>query len=330
MLTAYAPRSSATRWRAPGSSGTRAMNEYRSVTAIGVRIGWKGIWFRRLRRAQGAGWERLPGTCDGDMSFDPVLKRPKTEKRDVTLIYLEMKGATQVNLMAQIIGGIQQMTNETVAWLPNLLAAIVILIIGWIVGRLLGAGVAALLDRLGIDDALARTSVGQAIVRQYGGDGSRGIVKFFDLHRPVVRLPDRDSGCGERTQPRVPDGTADGDHRVPAVHRGLRDHPDRRVHRDRLVLRLPPAPRRGPADLDDAASHHGDPGLPLLRAGHPRAPAAEDRPDDHLCPHHSGCMGHRDRRRRGHRDLLLVRHARPCAGDDGRLHGHDRRGVVRR
>lgn len=83
--------------------------------------------------------------------------------------------------MAQIIGGIQQMTNETIAFLPNLLAAIVILIIGWIIGRLLGAGVAALLDRLGVDDALARTSVGKAVERQYGGEGSRGIVKFFDL-----------------------------------------------------------------------------------------------------------------------------------------------------
>jgi len=83
--------------------------------------------------------------------------------------------------MAQIIGGVEQMANETIAWLPNLLAAIVILIIGWIIGRLLGAGVAALLDRLGIDDALARTSVGKALERQYGGEGSRGIVKFFDL-----------------------------------------------------------------------------------------------------------------------------------------------------
>jgi hypothetical protein len=83
--------------------------------------------------------------------------------------------------MAQIIGGIQQMANETIAWLPSLVAAIIILIIGWIVGRLLGAGIAALLDRLGVDDALARTSVGQALVRQYGGEGSRGIVKFFDL-----------------------------------------------------------------------------------------------------------------------------------------------------
>ena len=110
-----------------------------------------------------------------------LVKRPQWGERSTMLIYIEKRCADQVNLMAQIIGGIQEMTNETVAWLPNLLAAIVILIIGWIVGRLLGAGVAALLDRLGIDDALARTSVGKAIVRQYGGDGSRGIVTFFDL-----------------------------------------------------------------------------------------------------------------------------------------------------
>jgi len=78
------------------------------------------------------------------------------------------------------------MSNETIAWLASLLAAIVILIIGWIVGRLLGAGVAAVLDRLGIHDALARTSVGHAIVRQYGGEGSRGSV-----HEPSATEPPR-------------------------------------------------------------------------------------------------------------------------------------------
>ena len=83
--------------------------------------------------------------------------------------------------MAQIIGGIQEMTNETLAWLPNLLAAVIILLIGWIVGRLLGKAVAALVDRLGIDDAMARTSVGKAINQQYGGAGARGILDFFDL-----------------------------------------------------------------------------------------------------------------------------------------------------
>lgn len=73
------------------------------------------------------------------------------------------------------------MVNDTIAFLPNLLAAIVILLIGWIVGRLLGKGVAVLLDRLGLDDALAKTSIGEAINRQYGSSGSHGIVAFFDL-----------------------------------------------------------------------------------------------------------------------------------------------------
>ncbi len=83
--------------------------------------------------------------------------------------------------MTQVIGGIQQMANETIAFVPNLLAAVVILLIGWIVGRLLGKGVAALLNRLGIDDAMAKTSVGEAINRQYGSAGAQGIVAFFDL-----------------------------------------------------------------------------------------------------------------------------------------------------
>ena len=83
--------------------------------------------------------------------------------------------------MAQIIGGVQEMANDTIAFLPNLLAAIVILIIGWIVGRLLGKGIAALLDRVGVDDAIAKTSIGKAIERQYGGAGTRGIVEFFDI-----------------------------------------------------------------------------------------------------------------------------------------------------
>jgi hypothetical protein len=65
--------------------------------------------------------------------------------------------------MTQVIGGIQQMANETISFVPNLLAAIVILFIGWIVGRLLGKGVAVLFNRLGVDDALAKTSVGEAI-----------------------------------------------------------------------------------------------------------------------------------------------------------------------
>ncbi len=83
--------------------------------------------------------------------------------------------------MVEIIGGIERMANDTISFLPELIGAIVILIIGWIVGRLLGKGISALLDRVGIDDALAKTSIGKAIERQYGGTGTRGIVQFFDI-----------------------------------------------------------------------------------------------------------------------------------------------------
>lgn len=83
--------------------------------------------------------------------------------------------------MVEIIGGIERMASDTIAFLPQLIGAIVILIIGWIVGRLLGKGISTLLDRVGVDEALAKTSIGKAIERQYGGAGSRGIVQFFDI-----------------------------------------------------------------------------------------------------------------------------------------------------
>lgn len=83
--------------------------------------------------------------------------------------------------VVDIITSIQQMTNQVIVFLPNLLAAIVILVIGWIIGRILGKTVSTLLDRGGVDDALSHTSIGRAIDRQYGGAGNRGIVQFFDV-----------------------------------------------------------------------------------------------------------------------------------------------------
>ncbi len=83
--------------------------------------------------------------------------------------------------MVDIITSLQQMANQVIVFLPNLLAAIVILVIGWIVGRILGKAVSSLLDRGGVDEALSHTSIGRAIDRQYGGSGNRGIVQFFDV-----------------------------------------------------------------------------------------------------------------------------------------------------
>lgn len=72
--------------------------------------------------------------------------------------------------------GISQMVSSVIAYLPNLIAAIIILIIGWLVGRFLGKVISKILDKVGVDDALRKTSIGKA-VEQSG----MNIVHLFDL-----------------------------------------------------------------------------------------------------------------------------------------------------
>lgn len=71
---------------------------------------------------------------------------------------------------------LSQTLGDIIAFLPLLVAAIIILVIGWILGRILGGVVATVLDRIGVDDALRKTSVGQYI-EQTGTN----LVRLFDL-----------------------------------------------------------------------------------------------------------------------------------------------------
>ena len=59
---------------------------------------------------------------------------------------------------------------------PRIIGAIIVLIIGWAVGRALGSVISRILDRAGVDDALRKTSIGKAIEKS-------GITlpKFFDV-----------------------------------------------------------------------------------------------------------------------------------------------------
>ena len=75
---------------------------------------------------------------------------------------------------------ITNLINQFVAFLPRLIGAIIILIIGWAVGRGLGAAISRILDRAGVDDALRKTSVGRAIER-----AGVPTPKFFDI---LVRI----------------------------------------------------------------------------------------------------------------------------------------------
>ncbi len=67
-----------------------------------------------------------------------------------------------------------------VATIPKIVGAIVVLIIGWAIGRLLGAVIAKILDKVGVDDALRKTSIGKAIEKS-----GISIPKFFDV---IVRI----------------------------------------------------------------------------------------------------------------------------------------------
>ena len=83
------------------------------------------------------------------------------------------------DLTAQVLAPfepVEELARNVILFLPNLIAAIIILIIGWILGRILGRVVAEVLDRIGVDDALRKTSVGTHIERS-----GVSIVRLFDL-----------------------------------------------------------------------------------------------------------------------------------------------------
>lgn len=71
---------------------------------------------------------------------------------------------------------INEVTRSTIAFLPRLVAAIIVLIIVWILGRWMGKIVAHLLGRAGLDDALRKTIIGKTIEA-----GGISLAHFFDL-----------------------------------------------------------------------------------------------------------------------------------------------------
>jgi hypothetical protein len=65
---------------------------------------------------------------------------------------------------------------QVAGWLASIVGAIIVLIIGWIAGRIIGKGVSKLFDKVGVDDALRKTAVGKALEKS-----GITIVRFFDL-----------------------------------------------------------------------------------------------------------------------------------------------------
>ena len=85
-----------------------------------------------------------------------------------------------MTILSEIVGAVTSSMKDLIvpmiAYIPYLIAAIIILIIGWIIGRFLGRIISKILDKAGVDDALRKTSVGKAIE-----SSGTNIVHLFDL-----------------------------------------------------------------------------------------------------------------------------------------------------
>ncbi|MDG6256859.1 MAG: hypothetical protein QCH35_04590 [Methanomicrobiaceae archaeon] len=89
---------------------------------------------------------------------------------------VEQSVSTVTQSVTSIGDAIMQMFSVIILSLPNIIAAIIILLIGWVAGRIIGGVVARFLDRIGVDDALRKTSIGKAIEQS-----GTNVVAFFDL-----------------------------------------------------------------------------------------------------------------------------------------------------
>ena len=63
----------------------------------------------------------------------------------------------------QILDSLYSLGQQFIAFVPTLVAVIVLIIVGWIVGRLLGRVGSKVLDKIGLDDLIEKTSIGGMI-----------------------------------------------------------------------------------------------------------------------------------------------------------------------
>ncbi len=66
--------------------------------------------------------------------------------------------------------------SSLIEFLPKVAGAIVVLIIGWIAGRIIGKGVSTILDKAGVDDYIRKTVFGRTIEKS-----GVTVVRLFDL-----------------------------------------------------------------------------------------------------------------------------------------------------
>jgi hypothetical protein len=90
-----------------------------------------------------------------------------------------------MNSFSDVSEGIMSLATSsvdtTVNLLPMVIGAILLLIIGWIVGRVLGKAVSVLIDKLGIEKSFGKTGIGKAFLKT-------GWASFAQIGDFIVRI----------------------------------------------------------------------------------------------------------------------------------------------
>ena len=146
--------------------------------------------------------------------------------------------ADSTNAATQSVGSISdalmQMVYSVIAYIPNIIAAVIILIIGWKVGRLLGKVISGILDKIGVDDALLKTSVGKAIEQS-----RTSVVTFFDLIVRWFIYLNRNCRSRQCSSAGVPHHPLPEHCGLSAPHCDVPHYPDCRIYYGRLLRRSP-------------------------------------------------------------------------------------------
>lgn len=80
-----------------------------------------------------------------------------------------------------VMSPISASVDTTVNSIPLIIGALIVLIIGWIVGRVLGKAASVLVDKLGFERSVGKTAIGKAFLKT-------GWVSFAEIADFIVRI----------------------------------------------------------------------------------------------------------------------------------------------
>jgi len=80
-------------------------------------------------------------------------------------------------MQISILALLNSLWEMLVSWIPKIVSAAIVLLIGWAAGRAFGKAISYVLDRIGVDDALRKTSAGKAIEER----AKVSMVTLFDI-----------------------------------------------------------------------------------------------------------------------------------------------------